>query len=136
MKVTISSVLCCFALLAGLVNAQDYSNKQTELKGQQLVLDIYTQSEKYPLNQLHSWKVKITDLNGAPVTGLENKIDGGMEAHKHGLPTKPVMSEMSDGWYLLEGIKFQMTGLWFVRFDLKGEKGIKDSIKYEFDINH
>ena len=40
-------------------------------------------------------------------------VDGGMPQHGHGFPTRPrVTRDLDDGTYLLEGMKFSMTGWW------------------------
>ena len=39
-----------------------------------------------------------------------------MPQHGHGLPTQPrVTQEIGDGRYLMEGMKFSMTGWWDMR---------------------
>ncbi|UUZ55295.1 FixH family protein [Massilia sp. H-1] len=45
-----------------------------------------------------------------------------MPQHHHGFPTKPHVTEaLGDGRYLLDGVKFSMTGWW--QFKLKVESG-------------
>jgi hypothetical protein len=76
------------------------------------------------INQIHSWQVKVASPAGAPVTAASIAVDGGMPQHGHGLPTKPlVRSELSDGTYLLEGMKFSMTGWWEIKLALQTPQG-------------
>jgi hypothetical protein len=76
------------------------------------------------INQLHTWKVKVASPAGAPVTGARIKIDGGMPQHGHGLPTRPqVTRELPDGGYLIEGMKFSMTGWWEIKLAIDGPAG-------------
>jgi len=68
------------------------------------------------INQIHSWQVKLSTPDGAPVTHARINVDGGMPQHGHGLPTRPqVTRELADGTYLLEGMKFSMTGWWEIK---------------------
>jgi hypothetical protein len=76
------------------------------------------------INQMHSWKVKLATPAGAPVHGAHFAVGGGMPQHGHGFPTHPrVTRELADGTYLLEGMKFSMTGWWEVKLDIQGPQG-------------
>lgn len=55
--------------------------------------------------------------DGKPVENASITLNGGMPQHGHGLPTEPVVSQyLGNGDYLVEGMKFQMTGWWVVNF--------------------
>ena len=72
------------------------------------------------INQIHSWQVKLSTPDGAPVTHARIDVDGGMPQHGHGLPTRPqVTRELADGTYLLEGMKFSMTGWWEIKLAIQ-----------------
>jgi hypothetical protein len=76
------------------------------------------------INQLHAWQVKLTSPSGAPVANARIKVDGGMPQHGHGLPTRPqVTRELPDGGYLIEGMKFSMTGWWEIKLAIDGPAG-------------
>lgn len=76
------------------------------------------------INQIHSWQVKVASPAGAPVTAAHIAVDGGMPQHGHGLPTRPLIRrELSDGTYLLEGMKFSMTGWWEIKLALDTPQG-------------
>ncbi len=76
------------------------------------------------INQIHSWQVKLASPSGAPVTHAHISIDGGMPQHGHGLPTRPqVTRELADGTYLLEGMKFSMTGWWEIKLTIDAANG-------------
>ena len=76
------------------------------------------------INQLHTWQVKVATAAGAPVTQARIKVDGGMPQHGHGLPTKPqVTREIADGTYLIEGMKWSMTGWWEIKLAIDGSAG-------------
>jgi hypothetical protein len=77
------------------------------------------------INQMHSWKVKLTTPQGTPVHGATFVVDGGMPQHGHGLPTQPrVTREVEDGTYALDGMKFSMTGWWEVKLTIRGPQGV------------
>ncbi|MES2948225.1 MAG: FixH family protein [Pseudomonadota bacterium] len=72
------------------------------------------------INQIHSWKIKLTSPAGQPVAHARIAVDGGMPQHGHGLPTQPqVTQELGDGLYLLEGMKFSMTGWWEIKLAIQ-----------------
>ena len=76
------------------------------------------------VNRMHSWQVKLATQAGAPVAGARIAVDGGMPQHGHGLPTSPrVTRELADGTYLLEGMKFSMTGWWEIKLAITGAEG-------------
>jgi hypothetical protein len=55
--------------------------------------------------------VRLADAQGQPVKGARFSVGGGMPQHGHGFPTQPrVTREFEDGSYLLEGMKFSMSG--------------------------
>jgi len=73
-----------------------------------------------PLNRIHAWQVRVTGIDGAPVTQASIGVQGGMPQHGHGFPTQPrVTRELSPGVYALEGVKFSMTGWWDMRLDIR-----------------
>ena len=76
------------------------------------------------INQIHSWQIKVASPTGAPVSHAHITVDGGMPQHGHGLPTRPqVTRELADGTYLLEGMKFSMTGWWEIKLAIDSPAG-------------
>jgi len=76
------------------------------------------------INQIHSWQVTVSTPDGAPVTHARISVDGGMPQHGHGLPSRPqVTRELGDGTYLLEGMKFSMTGWWEIKLAIQAAGG-------------
>lgn len=76
------------------------------------------------INQMHSWQIKLASPGGQPITNAHIEVDGGMPQHGHGLPTHPqVTRELADGTYLLEGMKFSMTGWWEIRLTVQTPDG-------------
>ncbi|MBG6078097.1 FixH family protein [Polaromonas sp. CG_9.11] len=82
------------------------------------------------INQLHSWKVKLTTPEGIAITNATFTVGGGMPQHGHGFPTQPrITRELEEGTYLLEGMKFSMTGWWEIKLDIQGPK-ISDKVVF------
>jgi hypothetical protein len=76
---------------------------------------------KLEVGPIHTWTVTLTSPDGAPVESAEIRIDGGMPQHGHGLPTAPEVTEyLGDGRYLLEGMKFNMSGWWVLNVHVDG----------------
>ncbi|MEO8288134.1 MAG: FixH family protein [Chloroflexota bacterium] len=77
------------------------------------------------INQLHSWQLHLETADGQPVDDATITVHGDMPGHGHGLPTEPTVTKTAGaGNYLVEGMKFQMTGWWYVEFGIKSPKGI------------
>lgn len=86
------------------------------------------------INQLHSWKLHIETADGRPVDDATVTIHGDMPGHGHGLPTEPAVTQkLGNGDYLVEGMKFQMTGLWYVEFGI-ASGGNSDTLRFDFTL--
>jgi hypothetical protein len=82
------------------------------------------------INQMHAWEVKVTLPAGNPVLQAHIDVDGGMPQHGHGLPTQPrVTQELGDGRYLVEGMKFSMTGWWELKLSVHSA-GVTDQVTF------
>jgi hypothetical protein len=76
------------------------------------------------INQLHSWRVLLSSPAGAPIAHARIKVDGGMPQHGHGLPTRPQATKgLADGTYVIEGMKFSMTGWWEIKLAIDSPEG-------------
>lgn len=89
---------------------------------------------RVPINEMHTWLLLITDADGRKVTDLDIEVEGHMPGHVHGLPTAPqVMPAIEPGVYPVEGMKFQMTGWWVMRFILN-QGTLKDRVSFNLDL--
>ncbi len=76
------------------------------------------------INQIHVWQIKLSSPDGAPVRNAHIAVDGGMPQHRHGLPTRPLVTrEVAEGTYLMEGMKFSMTGWWEIKLAIQAAEG-------------
>lgn len=86
------------------------------------------------INTMHSRVVRITKPDGAAIADAKIKIDGGMAAHGHGLPTAPQATQyLGEGRYLIEGLKFNMGGKWQLRLSIEAE-GQTDTASFELTL--
>ena len=86
------------------------------------------------INETHAWTLHIERADGSPVTDAEITIDGGMPTHNHGFPTAPRVTEnLGDGDYLLDGVRFNMGGVWVMTLEISsGEQS--DAVSFEFEL--
>jgi hypothetical protein len=87
-----------------------------------------------PVNKLHTWTLHVETAGGEPVDDATIAVDGDMPAHGHGLPTRPEVTQaLGNGDYLVEGMKFQMGGLWVIDFDITVD-GQTDRVSFELQL--
>ena len=81
-------------------------------------IDIFSEITPLDINRIHSWLLRLTDIQGRPVSNAQIELVGGMPEHDHGMPTQPqITAETEVGSYLLEGVRFHMPGNW--QLDIK-----------------
>ena len=78
-----------------------------------------SQLEPLQINQIHEWELEIETVEGEALVGANVTLSGGMPEHQHGFPTVPTVTEVGEGRYLVEGMKFQMSGSWQMVFDIE-----------------
>jgi hypothetical protein len=79
------------------------------------------------VNQIQSWRIALRNAAGEPVQGARIEVSGGMPEHGHGLPTQPhVFPDGEPGHYLLQGLKFSMSGWWEIRLSVRSPLGPDD----------
>jgi hypothetical protein len=92
----------------------DYSTTQESDNGLYRV-SYMASTGNIPVNQMHEWTLHVENADGAPVGDATITVDGDMPQHGHGLPTSPRVTQyLGNGDYLVEGLKFQMGGLWLM----------------------
>ena len=111
----------------------DLNVSRTRASAQGLYSGTYTPSlEQITIDKLHSWTLHLETADGKPVESATIAVHGDMPGHGHGMPTKPIVSEhRGNGDYLVEGMKFQMTGWWFVEFEVLAG-GKQDIVRFDF----
>jgi hypothetical protein len=86
-----------------------------------------------PVGVLHTWRLTLRTPKGVLVTKARIAVDGDMPEHGHGLPTQPRVRELGNGRYVVQGMKFQMGGFWYVQFKINARRG-RDVARVEFDL--
>ncbi len=98
------------------------------------IVSIHNPERRTSLNRIHNWTVTVHAADGKPVEQAEIRMDGGMPAHNHGFPTKPrVTKHIGFGTYLIEGVKFNMTGWWEFVFDIRSGE-LTDRVRFNVVI--
>lgn len=70
-----------------------------------------------PVNTAHTWRLRVSTPEGAPVEGAEIEAEGYMPGHGHGMPVRPRVTDGKEpGTYFVEGMKFNMPDIWAVTF--------------------
>lgn len=90
---------------------------------------IEPESSSVGIGELHTWIVTVTTPDGKPVTDASIAVSGGMPEHGHGLPTSPqVTKQPGEGRYHVEGVKFNMGGLWELKFAISAPAGDDEAV--------
>lgn len=88
-------------------------------------------SAAVPINEIHRWRLIISDLNGKAIEDATIEFVGHMPGHVHGLPTQPrITDQLAAGVYRIEGVKFQMHGWWVIEFNIVAG-GATDTVKFD-----
>ena len=126
-RITSTLSLFAFAAVAGCSTPPpdlDLSLTHPSI-GKKFVVALQPPATPAAINQMHAWQIKLTSPAGEPISHAHFAIDGGMPQHGHGLPTRPqVTAELADGTYLLEGMKFSMTGWWEIKLAIDSPEGV------------
>ncbi len=111
----------------------DLSRSKASAKG---LFAVAVAPEKEPLEQgpLHNWILTLKTPDGVPVEGATIAVGGGMPQHGHGLPTQPqATAYLGEGRYRIEGVRFNMSGWWEFKFDIKAAAG-DDSVVFNLTL--
>ena len=88
------------------------------------VVEIHPVTNPIVINKLHAWEVKVKTAAGVAVSNSNIEVSGGMPQHGHGFPTHPeVTTALGDGRYLLDGMKFSMSGWWQIALKIASPAG-------------
>lgn len=128
------------SIMGGIMGSEpppeDLDTAATRLSDQGIFNVTYSSSiTPIRINQIHSWTIHIETADGQPVDQAEINIDGGMPQHGHGLPTQPeVTQNLGNGDFLIEGMKFNMSGWWTVTFHITAA-GQSDNVTFNLVLD-
>jgi YtkA-like len=123
-RAVVAAAVCATALYVLVAGSPGSTAKATggELSARRLeavskrgyfVVSLESKSTPIVSGVTHDWVVTVMDANRAKVRDCSIVFDGEMPAHGHGLPTAPrITRELLPGSYLLEGVRFSMSGHW------------------------
>ena len=95
---------------------------QGNLAKETLNVNYSSNIEPIAINVMHEWILTIESADGYPVTNADVAVEGGMPEHNHGLPTQPkVTKNLGNGRYLLQGVRFHMSGFWEMKVTIRVE---------------
>lgn len=87
-----------------------------------------------PMHRLHRWIVRVETADGQPLSDATLGVDGDMPGHGHGMPTRPTVSPAGEnGEFVVDGMKFQMGGLWVVEVAVRSA-GRSDVARFNLNL--
>jgi hypothetical protein len=126
--ITAATLALALAACASQPTHLDLSLRHPTAQGRYLV-QMEPPAAAPAINQIHAWQIKLSAPDGTPVRNARIAVDGGMPQHGHGLPTRPqVTRELADGTYLMEGMKFSMTGWWEIKLAIQAAQGADTAV--------
>jgi hypothetical protein len=93
-------------------------------------------SESMPISvgRIFTLRLRVETMDGKPLQGAEIAVNGSMPEHGHGLPTRPEVSKgVTDGDYIVQGLKFSMPGWWMITFHVNA-KDMDDSVTFNLIV--
>ena len=99
-------------------------------KGHYVVKWQLIERDNIPLNQYFALNVYLSEPLKPANYPLELSINAGMQAHNHGMHTKPVIQRRTNQHFVVEGMLFHMPGTWQIEFTIS--RGIiRDTARLE-----
>ena len=123
------------ALHATMATPSDLDLSRTRITdGGRYRMAFTPEGDSIRVGRMHSWRLHVETVDGAPVDSAAIAVDGGMPQHGHGLPTRPrVTQALGGGDYLVSGMKFNMGGWWVVTFRMQAA-GAADSVTFNLKL--
>lgn len=132
------SYLLVFLCCNNAAIAEENKTQQWQATSQagHFIVRVYPQTGHYRIGEFHRWIVEVQNIHNAPVQHAQISISGGMEAHGHGLPSQPqVTQSLGDGKYLIEGMLFNMRGDWTLMLAIKTPT-LVDKARFDFNLQY
>lgn len=82
------------------------------------------EGDAVPVGELHNWLIRVETVDGELFIPRQLVLLAGMPEHGHGLASSPRVTQyLESGDFLVEGVRFQMTGLWDIVVHVTGPRG-------------
>jgi hypothetical protein len=89
-----------------------------------------------PAKGVNAWTFKLTDGQGAPISGAAITVKQVMPDHGHGSSITPqVAPKGSDGTYEVTLLEFFMPGIWEITFTVTPAGGTADTVVFTFCVD-
>ena len=106
-----------------------------EKAGSDVTVALMESTPAPPAKNDNTWRVRVVDVNGAPLSGLSLAVTPWMPDHGHGTLVAPVVTEQAEaGEYLIEPVNLRMPGLWDVTVEVSDGTGLEDEVMFSFCI--
>lgn len=116
--------LLIYCLIPIAATAESTFPRQITSDSGRYTVELEQMMSEIPLREIHSWTVRFERKSKTKSKPLRIEIDGGMPRHGHGLPTEPKLARyLGDERYQIDGVLFNMPGLWQLQFRVLDEKG-------------
>ena len=88
-----------------------------------------------PAKPNNVWNLAVSDMNGAPASGLTVAVSPYMPDHRHAPPVAPVVTALAEpGRYDVAMINLFMAGVWQVKVSLSAA-GASDAVTFWFCVD-
>lgn len=86
-----------------------------------------------PVNQYFALEFEVREPSKTINYPIEVSVDAGMEAHNHGMNSRPVVKALGNNRFRAEGMLFHMAGEWQIYIEIS--RGImKETIRIDVEI--
>jgi hypothetical protein len=79
--------------------------------------------------------LELADARGANVVGATLAVYAWMPTHGHTITSTPVVSDLGEGTYRIEGVSFTMPGRWELSIDVSAS-GAEDRLNLALDVRY
>ncbi len=132
--VTITALLVYPGLSFGLDTDPAEWSLRSASRNDVFIVEIRPSEAPPRIGEMHTWILKLLTSEEEPVFPANITIGGGMDGHSHGLPTQPqAVAYGGEGEYLIDGVRFNMEGLWRLSFYIETNLGT-DIVDFEFEV--
>lgn len=128
---TLISVIVLFSISVFAIDAFDKKRINSEQGNYHIIVEAITKPLKVGKNILKLTVVNRENMK--PAKKLFIEVIPWMPKHEHGVTDIPIVKEISEGEYLIDGLSFSMPGNWEVYLKIKGN-GKDDSAVFDVRI--
>lgn len=87
-----------------------------------------------PARTDNAWLLMLTDEDDQPLTNVNVSLDPQMPDHGHGVPRRPVVTELGEGRYEATPVSLFMPGYWTVEVALQVDD-VSESVQFDLCVD-